>query len=137
MSGQLELSLRGQVRALSVAQLVRMVRETLETNLDDCWVMGEVSNARPAASGHVYFTLKDATSAITVVMFRSAAARLRFRLSDGMQVVVRGRVSLYEARGALQFYAEEIEPRGLGALQLAFERLKQRLGLDGLFGRER
>ncbi len=137
MAGQLELSLRGEVRALSVTQLVRMVRETLEANLDDCWVVGEVSNARPAASGHLYFTLKDASSAISAVMFRSAAARLRFRLVDGMQVVVRGRTSLYEARGALQFYAEEIEPRGLGALQLAFEQLKQRLGRDGLFGAER
>src|SRR5262249_18005519 len=121
----------------NVTQLVRMVRETLETNLDDCWVMGEVSNARAAASGHVYFTLKDTASAINVVMFRAAAIRLRFKIADGMQVVVRGRVSLYEARGSLQFYAEEMEPRGLGALQLAFEQLKQRLGRDGLFGAER
>src|ERR1700674_1485772 len=133
MAGQLELSLRGQVRALNVTQLVRMVRETLETHLDQCWVVGEVSNARPAASGHLYFTLKDSHSAISVVMFRSAAARLRFKVGDGMQVVVRGRVDLYEARGTLQFYAEEMEPRGLGALQLAFEQLKQRLGKEGLF----
>jgi exodeoxyribonuclease VII large subunit len=133
MAGQLELSLRGQVRALNVTQLVRMVRETLETHLDQCWVVGEVSNARPAASGHLYFTLKDSHSAISVVMFRSAAARLRFKIGDGMQVVVRGRVALYESRGALQFYAEEMEPRGLGALQLAFEQLKERLGREGLF----
>src|ERR1700674_2843658 len=133
MAGQLELSLRGQVRALNVTQLVRMVRETLETHLDQCWVVGEVSNARPAASGHLYFTLKDSYSAISVVMFRSAAARLRFKIGDGMQVVVRGRVALYETRGALQFYAEEMEPRGLGALQLAFEQLKQRLDKEGLF----
>jgi exodeoxyribonuclease VII large subunit len=139
MSGQLELSLRGQVRALNVTQLVRMVRETLEANLDQCWVMGEVSNARLAPSGHLYFTLKDAHSAIGVVMFRSAAARLRFKVNDGMQAVMRGRVDLYEARGALQFYAEEMEPRGLGALQLAFEQLKERLGREGLFdgGRKR
>jgi exodeoxyribonuclease VII large subunit len=133
MAGQLELSLRGQVRAFNVTQLVRMVRETLEANLDECWVVGEVSNARPAASGHLYFTLKDARSAISVVMFRAAATRLRFRVGDGMQVVVRGRVDLYESRGALQFYAEEMEPRGLGALQLAFEQLKERLGREGLF----
>ncbi|HLJ44014.1 MAG TPA: exodeoxyribonuclease VII large subunit [Candidatus Binataceae bacterium] len=139
MAGQLELSLRGQVRALNVTQLVRMVRETLEANLDQCWVMGEVSNARLAPSGHLYFTLKDAHSAIGVVMFRSAAARLRFKVNDGMQAVIRGRVDLYEARGALQFYAEEMEPRGLGALQLAFEQLKERLGREGLFdvGRKR
>src|SRR5690348_14814847 len=133
MGGQLELSLRGHLRALNVTQLVRMVRETLDANLDECWVMGEVSNARPAASGHLYFTLKDARSAINVVMFRAAAARLRFKVGDGMQVVMRGRVAVYESRGALQFYAEELEPRGLGALQLAFEQLKERLGREGLF----
>ncbi len=137
MAGQLELSLRGQVRALNVTQLARMVRETLEANLDECWVAGEVSNARLAPSGHLYFTLKDSNSAISVVMFRSAGARLRFKVGDGMQVVVRGRVDLYETRGALQFYAEEMEPRGLGALQLAFEQLKERLGREGLFDRGR
>src|SRR5579864_426464 len=139
MAGQLELSLRGQVRALNVTQLVRLVRETLEANLDQCCVVGEVSNARLAPSGHLYFTLKDPNSAINVVMFRSAAARLRFKVTDGMQVVMRGRVDLYETRGALQFYAEEMEPRGLGALQLAFEQLKERLGREGLFdgGRKR
>jgi exodeoxyribonuclease VII large subunit len=137
MAGQLELSLRGQVRALNVTQLVRLVRETLEANLDQCWVVGEVSNARLAPSGHLYFTLKDPNSAISVVMFRSAAARLRFKVADGMQVVMRGRVDLYETRGALQFYAEEMEPRGLGALQLAFEQLKERLGREGLFDQSR
>jgi exodeoxyribonuclease VII large subunit len=137
MAGQLELSLRGQVRALNVTQLVRLVRETLEANLDQCWVMGEVSNARLAPSGHLYFTLKDPTSSISVVMFRSAAARLRFKVTDGIQVVMRGRVDLYETRGALQFYAEEMEPRGLGALQLAFEQLKERLGREGLFDQAR
>ncbi len=109
------------------------MRETLELNLDECWVVGEVSNARLAPSGHLYLTLKDARSAIPVVMFRSAFERLRFRVADGQQVLVRGRVSLYEARGTLQFYAEEIAPRGLGALQLAFEQLKQRLAAEGLF----
>jgi exodeoxyribonuclease VII large subunit len=137
MAGQLELSLRGQVRALNVTQLVRLVRQTLESNLDQCWVVGEVSNARLAPSGHLYFTLKDRTSAISVVMFRLAAGRLRFKVADGMQVVMRGRVDLYETRGALQFYAEEMEPRGLGALQLAFEQLKERLGLEGLFDQAR
>ena len=137
MAGQLELSLRGQVRALNVTQLVRLVRETLEANLDQCWVVGEVSNARLAPSGHLYFTLKDPNSAISVVMFRSAAVRLRFKIADGMQVVMRGRVDLYETRGALQFYAEEMEPRGLGALQLAFEQLKERLGREGLFDQSR
>jgi exodeoxyribonuclease VII large subunit len=86
-----------------------------------------------APSGHLYLTLKDSRSSIPVVMFRSAVERQRMRVSDGQQVLVRGRVSLYEARGTLQFYAEEIQPRGLGALQLAFEQLKQRLSAEGLF----
>jgi exodeoxyribonuclease VII large subunit len=134
MAGQLEFTLRTRrPGALSVTQLVRAVRETLELNLDECWVMGEVSNLRAAASGHCYFTLKDAQSAIGVVMFRAAFRRVRFRIDDGMKVVVRGRVSLFEARGTLQLYAEEIEPRGVGALQLAFEQLKERLQKEGLF----
>jgi len=134
MGGQLELSLHGpRVKALGVTQFVRMVRETLEVNLDQCWVVGEVSNARLAPSDHLYFTLKDSRSAIAVVMFRSASQKLRFKLTDGMEVMVRGRASLYEARGALQFYAEEVQPRGAGALQLAFEQLKARLSAEGLF----
>jgi exodeoxyribonuclease VII large subunit len=120
-------------QALTVGQLVHRVRETLELNLDECWVAGEVSNARIAPSNHFYFTLKDATGAINVIMFRSAFRRLRFKADDGMEVIVRGRVSLYEQRGALQFYAEELEPRGVGALQLAFEQLKQKLAAEGLF----
>src|SRR5215472_5137663 len=139
MAGQLEFQLKPTVRriALSVSQLVRLVRETLEVNLAQCWVVGEVSNSRLAPSNHLYFTLKDSRSSINVVMFSTAARRLRFRISDGMQVVVRGRVNLYEARGTLQFYAEELEPRGLGALQLAYEQLKQRLSKEGLFDTSR
>jgi exodeoxyribonuclease VII large subunit len=135
MAAQLEFELREPPRriALNVSQLVRVVRETLEGNLGEYWVAGEVSNLRFAPANHLYFTLKDSRSAVNVVMFNTAARRLRFRLEDGMQVVLRGRVSLYEARGALQLYAEELEPRGLGALQAAFEQLKQRLGREGLF----
>ncbi len=134
MGEQLDLSLRAPgAKALNVTQLVRLVRETLEFHLDEYWVMGEVSNARVAPSNHFYFTLKDAQSSISVVMFRTAYRRLPFRVCDGMEVVVRGRVNLYEARGTLQFYAEEVEPRGLGAMQLAFEQLKQRLSAEGLF----
>jgi len=139
MAGQLEFQLKSPARrmALSVSQLVRLVRETLEVNLDQCWVVGEVSNTRLAPSNHLYFTLKDTRSSINVVMFNSAVRRMRFRVNDGMQVVVRGRVNLYEARGTLQFYAEEMEPRGLGALQLAYEQLKQRLSNEGLFDASR
>ncbi|HEY2104413.1 MAG TPA: exodeoxyribonuclease VII large subunit, partial [Candidatus Binataceae bacterium] len=130
--GELEFGAR-RPKALTVTALVRMVREALELNLDECWVVGEVSNVRLAPSGHLYLTLKDARSSIPVVMFRSALERQRMRIDDGQQVLMRGRVSLYEARGTLQFYAEEIQPRGLGALQLAFEQLKQRLAAEGLF----
>ncbi|MBV8453082.1 MAG: exodeoxyribonuclease VII large subunit [Deltaproteobacteria bacterium] len=139
MAGQLEFELKSAAHriALSVSQLVRMVRETLEVNLGQCWVVGEVSNMRLAPSNHLYFTLKDTRSSINVVMFNSVVRRMRFRVGDGMQVVVSGRVNLYEVRGTLQFYAEEIEPRGLGALQLAYEQLKQRLGNEGLFDASR
>jgi exodeoxyribonuclease VII large subunit len=135
MAGQLEFGLSETPRrvALNVTQLVRVVRETLEVHLGEYWVTGEVSNARMAPSNHLYFTLKDARSSINVVMFSSAARRLRFRIEDGLQVLVRGRVNLYEARGTLQLYAEAVEPRGLGALQLAFEQLKDRLTAEGLF----
>ena len=135
MAGQLEFQLKAPARriALSVSQLVRLVRETLEVNLDQCWVVGEISNVRLAPSNHLYFTLKDTRSSISVVMFNSAVRRMRFRVDDGMQVVMRGRINLYEARGTLQFYAEEMEPRGLGALQIAYEQLKQRLDKEGLF----
>ncbi|HLH78155.1 MAG TPA: exodeoxyribonuclease VII large subunit [Candidatus Binataceae bacterium] len=134
MDGQLEFSLQPpRAPALTVSQLVRRARDTLESGLEECWVMGEISNCRLAPSGHLYLTLKDSHSALAVVMFRTAAARLRLKVADGMQVLVRGRISLYEPRGALQFYAEEIEPRGLGKLQLALEQLKQRLLAEGLF----
>lgn len=138
MDGQLDLSLRGHRRGLiSVSDLVRMVRDTLETSLDECWVVGEVSNARLAPSNHFYFTLRDERSAINVVMFKSAFNRMRFKVTDGMEVIVRGRVQVFEQRGALQLYAEEMEPRGVGALQVAFEQLKRRLEAEGLFDRVR
>ncbi len=137
MAGQLDLALGSRrapaPAALTVTQLLRMVRDTLDARFDDCWVVGEISNARLAHSNHLYFTLKDANAAINVVMFSSACRRLRFKATDGMQVMVRGRVNVYETRGALQFYAEEMEPRGVGALQVAFEQLKRRLEAEGLF----
>src|ERR1700722_16397145 len=138
MDGQLDLSLRGHRSGLiSVSDLVRMVRDTVEINLPECWVVGEVSNARLAPSNHFYFTLKDERSAISVVMFKSAFNRMRFKVTDGMEVIVRGRVQVFEQRGALQLYAEEMEPRGVGALQVAFEQLKRRLEVEGLFDRAR
>jgi exodeoxyribonuclease VII large subunit len=130
--GELNFGARAP-KALTVSALVRLVRDSLDLNLDEYWVVGEASNVRIVPAGHLYMTLKDARSSIPVVMFRSALERHRIRIDDGLQVLVRGRVSLYETRGILQFYAEEIQPRGLGALQLAFEQLKQRLAAEGLF----
>jgi exodeoxyribonuclease VII large subunit len=138
MAGQLNLSLRGHRTGLiTVSDLVRMVRDTLDAGLGEGWVVGEISNARLAPSSHLYFTLKDSRSAINVVMFKTAFQRMRFKVVDGMEVIVRGRVQVFEQRGALQLYAEEMEPRGVGALQVAFEQLKRRLELEGLFDRAR
>ena len=136
MNGQLDLSLRGHRTGLiTVSELVRTVRDALDASLGESWVVGEISNARLAPSNHFYFTLKDSHSAINAVMFKSAFQRMRFKVVDGMEVIVRGRVQVFEQRGALQLYAEEMEPRGIGALQVAFEQLKRRLEAEGLFDR--
>ena len=120
-------------RIWSVRDLVAAVRTHLEREYTDAWVEGEMSNFRAHDSGHLYFTLKDANSQIRIVMFRSQARLLRFRPEDGMAVVVRGRVTIYEDRGELQISAEYLEPKGAGALQIAFEQLKAKLEGEGLF----
>jgi exodeoxyribonuclease VII large subunit len=124
-------------RIFSVTQLCSVVRDALEGGVGVVWVAGEVSNLRPQPSGHVYFTLKDERSQLAAVMFRTAAQLLKFRPADGMQVMVRARVNLYPPRGVLQLYVESMEPRGVGALQLAFEQLKQKLAAEGLFADDR
>jgi exodeoxyribonuclease VII large subunit len=124
-------------RVWTVRGLVAAVRAHVEREYSDAWVEGEISNFRAPDSGHLYFTLKDGNAQIRVVMFRSAARRLRFRPADGMQVVVRGRVTIYEDRGELQIAAEYIEPKGAGGLQVAFEQLKAKLEAEGLFAAER
>ena len=120
-------------RMWSVRELVAAVRTQLERDYTDTWVEGEMSNFRAHDSGHLYFTLKDANSQIRIVMFRSQARLLRFRPENGMAVVVRGRVTIYEDRGELQISAEYLEPKGAGALQIAFEQLKAKLEAEGLF----
>jgi len=124
-------------RVWTVRDLVAAVRAHVEREYSDAWVEGEISNFRAPDSGHLYFTLKDGNAQIRVVMFRSAARLLRFRPADGMQVVVRGRVTIYEGRGELQIAAEYIEPKGAGGLQVAFEQLKAKLEAEGLFAAER
>ncbi len=117
----------------TVRALVAAVRTHVEREYADTWVEGEISNFRAHESGHLYFTLKDESAQIRVVMFRSSARLLRFRPDNGMQVVVRGRVTIYEDRGELQISAEYLEPKGAGALQIAFEQLKAKLEAEGLF----
>jgi exodeoxyribonuclease VII large subunit len=119
-----------------VRVLVAQVRELVEQEYGDIWVEGEISNLRPAPSGHVYFTLKDAEAQLPIVLFRRQAMLLRFRPEDGLHVLVRGRVSVYEQRGQMQLVAETMEPVGAGSLQLAFEQLKERLKAEGLFDTE-
>lgn len=120
-------------RIWRVADLVSSVRTTVERGYTDVWVEGEISNFRPAESGHLYFTLKDGDAQLRVVMFRSQARLLRFRPENGIQIIARGRVTIYDARGELQLSAEFLEPVGAGALQLAFEQLKKKLAEEGLF----
>jgi exodeoxyribonuclease VII large subunit len=124
-------------RVWTVRGLVAAVRAHVEREYADAWVEGEISNFRAPDSGHLYFTLKDGNAQIRVVMFSSKARLLRFRPTDGMQVVVRGRVTIYEDRGELQIAAEYVEPKGAGGLQVAFEQLKAKLEAEGLFAAER
>ncbi len=138
LTDQLGFNFRGPERRVwKVRDLVASVRTHIEREFSDAWVEGEISNFRSPESGHLYFTLKDGNAQIKVVMFRSAARLLRFRPADGLQVVVRGRVTIYEDRGELQIAAEYIEPKGAGSLQLAFEQLKAKLEAEGLFATER
>jgi len=137
---QLDLSFdepRHKRRIWPVRDLVGQVRELVEQEYGDVWVEGEISNYRPAPSGHVYFTLKDADAQLPVVLFRRQAMLLRFRPEDGLHALVRGRVSVYEQRGQMQLVAETMEPVGPGSLQLAFEQLKARLKAEGLFDADR
>ncbi len=131
---QLGFSFRAPERRIwAVRGLVAAVRTHLEREYGDIWVEGEISNFRAHGSGHLYFTLKDEESQIRAVMFRSQARLLRFRPENGMQVVLRGRVTIFEGRGELQLSAEYLEPKGAGALQVAFEQLKAKLETEGLF----
>ncbi|MCX5859192.1 MAG: exodeoxyribonuclease VII large subunit [Proteobacteria bacterium] len=123
-------------RIYSVTELNEEMRFRLEER-GEVWVRGEISNLRVPASGHTYFTLKDAQSQVRVVMFRAYRSQLKFELAEGKEVLVLGRTSLYTARGEYQIIGEYLEPLGLGALALAFEELKRKLEREGLFASER
>jgi exodeoxyribonuclease VII large subunit len=117
----------------TVAELNAQIRNLLETAFVEVWVEGEISNSRLWNTGHLYFTLKDSSSQIKAVMFRSDVRYLKFKPEDGLHVIARGRLSVYEPKGEYQLVCGHLEPKGLGALQLAFEQLKKRLQAEGLF----
>jgi len=118
---------------LSVSELTALLKGTLETTFAGVWVSGEISEVSRPHSGHVYFTLKDAGAQIRGVMWRTTAQRLRFNLEDGQQVICRGDLDIYPPRGSYQLIVRQVEPQGLGALQIAFRQLQQRLAAEGLF----
>ena len=128
-----------QRQVYTVSALTREIREHLESGYPDVWVEGEVSNLRRPASGHIYFTLKDEKAQLRAVLFKMSAALLRFDLEDGLKVLVRGRVTVYEPRGEYQISVSHVEPMGLGPLELAFQQTCERLEKEGLFdeGRKR
>jgi exodeoxyribonuclease VII large subunit len=131
---QLGLTFQAPARKIyPVGELVAAARTQLERAFTDVYVEGEISNYRPAGSGHLYFTLKDGSAQLRVVMWRTQARLLRFKPDNGLQVIARGRVTVYDERGDLQFQAEHLEPKGAGALQIAFEQLKTKLAAEGLF----
>ena len=119
-------------RVYTVSELTAEVRLLLESTWADVWVEGEISNCRLWNTGHIYFSLKDAGAQLKAVMFRTAVRSLKFRLEDGQQVLARGRLGVYEPKGEYQIVCAEIEPKGLGARQLALEQLKRRLQAEGL-----
>lgn len=118
---------------LTVSRLTSLLRGVLEENFEHVWVEGEMSNVALPASGHLYFTLKDSTAQLRCVMFRASARALKFKPGDGMGMIVRGRISVYDQRGEYQLIVEYLEPQGVGPLQLAFIQLKEKLAKEGLF----
>ncbi len=126
-----------QRRIWRVSELSAELRSEVERVFSDLWIEGEISDLRPAASGHVYFTLKDESAQLSVVLFRRQAMLLRFRPEDGLHILLRGKLSVYEQRGQMQIVAEHLEPMGAGSLQLAFEQVKRQLQREGLFDSER
>ncbi|HVM75926.1 MAG TPA: exodeoxyribonuclease VII large subunit [Candidatus Saccharimonadales bacterium] len=131
--GQLQFNLQPERRVFTVGELTARIRDLLARNFTDILVQGEISNFRPASSGHFYFTLKDDRAQVRCVFFKQQQRGMKFRPEDGLQVTVRGSISVYETRGEYQIYVESLDPVGRGALQLAFEQLKKRLQEEGLF----
>jgi exodeoxyribonuclease VII large subunit len=124
-------------RVLTVSELTTQVKRLVEQHVGTVWVTGEITNLRAQSSGHIYFTLKDAATQLACVLFRSATVPARAALADGQKVILQGDVTVYEARGQYQLIVRQAELQGVGALQAAFERLKQKLAAEGLFAPER
>jgi exodeoxyribonuclease VII large subunit len=124
-------------RVLSVSELTEQVRRLLEKHVGQVWVTGEVTNLRSQSSGHIYFTLKDANAQLSCVLFRGETVAHRELLADGQKLLLQGEVTVYEARGQYQLIVRTVELQGVGALQIAFEKLKQKLAAEGLFAPER
>jgi len=133
----LEFDLIPERRIFTVSELNAAIRALLDEEFADVWVSGEISGLKLAASGHYYFTLKERESMVKCVAFRSSHRYWKFRPQDGLAVLARGRIDVYEARGEYQLLVEVLEPQGRGALQLAFEQLKKKLAAEGLFAPER
>ena len=126
-----------QRRVWKVSELTGQLRVEVERSFSDLWVEGEICDFRPAGSGHLYFNIKDESAQLSVVMFRRQASLLRFRPEDGLHILLRGKLSVYEQRGSVQIVAEHLEAMGAGSLQLAFEQVKRQLQREGLFDAER
>ena len=120
----------------TVTELTSQIKEVLETTFPFVWIEGEISNLRMPTSGHIYFSLNDKESQIRIVIFKYLTSSIKFKLKDGLKVLIFGRVSIYGARSEYQVIGERVEPRGVGALQLAFEELKKRLSAEGLVSEE-
>lgn len=120
-------------RVITVSELTRQIKQSLESEYPRIWLEGEISNFKHHTSGHLYFTLKDEGAQLSAVMWRTRVANLNFAPEDGMKVIVRGSITVYPPRGNYQIDIEQIQPVGIGELQIAFERLKQKLNAEGLF----
>ncbi len=134
---QIKLDWDSARRIFTVTELTAQIRGLLGNSFNNIWVAGEISGSKLPASGHAYFTLKDTEAQIRCVVYRNSLRLIRFKPADGIAVIARGRIDVYEPRGEYQFIVETLEPQGFGQLQLAFEQLKARLTAEGLFSPER
>src|ERR1700730_3952793 len=121
------------VKVLSIGELTRSIKGLLEEAHSSVYVEGEVSNLARPSSGHLYLTLKDEEAPLKTVIYRGVALRMRFDLRDGMQIIVRGRLTVYTPRGEYQLQVEEVQPKGIGPLELAYRQLKEKLSAQGYF----